>query len=222
VDSGIHCAKVPPSLKTFESGSALQAIHVKLGSGVDHWITMSTVNCAEGEVELYDSLQLTSTPTLEVQIIIAKYLRSHTKVIKIKVINVPTQTGSTNCGLHAIAMMTSIAHADDPAMLVYNQQEIRIHLMQCFEKGVMENFSVSKKRRLRNKRITREISCNVYCLCRLPDFEDGSKMIMCEICEEWYHERCIDREKAAFDFDSEYLLQMFVTNKYFSVKVLSE
>ena len=69
---------------------------------------------------------------------------------------------------------------------IYNQQEMQIHLMQYFEEGMMEIISVSKKRRLRSKRITREITCNVYCLCRLSDFEDKSKMIMCEIFKEWY------------------------------------
>ena len=142
---------------------------------------------------------------MELQITIAKYLRSHARSIKIKVVNVPVQTGSTDCGLYAIAMMTSIAHSDDPATLVYNQQELRIHLMQCFEKDLMEKFPVSKKRRVRNKRISKEILCNIYCSCRLPDCEDGSKMIMCENCKEWYHEGCIDRAEAAINSDSDWM-----------------
>jgi len=190
------------SLKPFESDSTLQAIHVRLGH-VDHWITMSTVDCMEGEVELFDSLQL--SPTLEVQMTIAKYLRSQTKSIKIKVVNVSIQSGSTDCGLYAIAMMTSIAHSEDPAKLVYNQQELRIHLMQCFEKEFMEKFPVSKKRKLRNKRISKEIVCNIYCSCRLPDYEDGSKMIMCENCKEWYHEGCIDRAEDAINCDHDWI-----------------
>ena len=34
-------------------------------------------------------------------------------------------------------MMTSIANNDDPINLVYNKQELRIHLQQCFENGVI-------------------------------------------------------------------------------------
>jgi len=139
------------------------------------------------------------------QITIAKYLRSQARSIRIKVVNVSLQTGSNDCGLYTIVMMTSIAHNDDPAKLVYNQQEMRIHLMQCFEKGAMENFPVSKKRRLRNKRISKESLCNIYCSCRLPDLEDGSKMIMCENCKEWYHEGCIDRAEAALNCDHDWI-----------------
>jgi len=32
-------------------------------------------------------------------------------------------------------MMTSIANNEDPANVVYDQTALRIHLMECFEKG---------------------------------------------------------------------------------------
>lgn len=48
-----------------------------------------------------------------------------------------TQKGSSDCGLYAITMMTSITNNDDTINLVYNQQELRIHLRQCFENGVI-------------------------------------------------------------------------------------
>ena len=71
---------------------------------------------------MYDSLQL--SPSIETQIIIAKYLRSQANFINIKQVNVATQAGSTDCGLYAIAMMTSIARNDGQAKLVYNQLEL--------------------------------------------------------------------------------------------------
>ena len=43
-------------------------------------------------------------------------------------------------------MMTSIANNDDPINLVYNQQELRIHVQQCFENGVTEKFLICKAR----------------------------------------------------------------------------
>jgi len=63
------------------------------------------------------------TPTLELQMTHAKYLRSLARFIKIKVVNLFLETGSTDCGLYTIAMMTSITHNDDPTKLVYNQQD---------------------------------------------------------------------------------------------------
>ena len=83
----------------------LQILHVKLGQ-TDHWVLLSTVGCPEG-VDLYDSLQ--HKPSADTQTVIARYLRSPSSSFKIKLINVALQKGSTDCGLYAIAMMTSIA-----------------------------------------------------------------------------------------------------------------
>jgi len=51
------------------------------------------------------------------------------------VINVAMQKGSTDSGVYAIAMMTSIAFKEDPAYIVYNQQDLRFYLKDCFERG---------------------------------------------------------------------------------------
>ena len=133
----------------------------------------------EGEVELYDSLQL--SPDLHTQTVIAKYLKSKLHSIRIKVVNVATQKGSSDCGLYCTAMMTSLANNDDPVNVVYNQQEMRIHLRQCFENEVMEKFPISKARRMK-KRILKEIICLIYCKCRLPEPDDNSNMVQCDKC----------------------------------------
>ena len=88
-------------------------------------------------------------------------------------------------------MMTSLANNDDPVNVVYNQQEMRIHLCQCFENGVMEKFPISKVRWMK-KRILKELTCLIYCKCRLPDPEDGSNMVQCDKCQEWFHINCLD------------------------------
>ena len=175
-------------VEPINNNQILQVIHVRLGH-TNHWIVMSTVGCGGSEVDLYDSLQC--SPSVETQTIIAKYLRSQSTSIKINVINVATQKGNTDCGLYAVAMMTSIAYKEDPVNVVYSQADLRIHLKQCFEKGYLETFPVSKKRRL-NKRISKEIICYIYCTCRLPEPEDGSEMIQCDRCHEWYHVKCLN------------------------------
>lgn len=96
---------------------SLQIVHVKLGK-IDHWVLISTVGCAEDEIELYDSLQ--QKPSLDTQTVIPRYLRSSSHSIQIKVINVAVQKGSTDCGLYAIAMMTSIANKHHPEYVVNN------------------------------------------------------------------------------------------------------
>lgn len=51
-------------LQAFNGKINLQNVHVKLGL-VDHWILLSTIGCIEGEVEIYDSFQL--SPNLDTQ-----------------------------------------------------------------------------------------------------------------------------------------------------------
>jgi len=75
-------------MKAFDSDENIQIIHVQLGT-VDHWVTLSTRGCENGEVELYDSLQ--QRPSVETQKVIARYLKSELKSITIKVINVALQ-----------------------------------------------------------------------------------------------------------------------------------
>ena len=175
------------SLKPLQSAENLQIIHVKLDK-IDHWVLISTIGCGKGEVELYDSLQ--QTPRLCTQTVIARYLKSPSNTIKIKLVNVALQKGSTDCGLYAIAMMTSIAHKEDPAYVIYDQQELRTHLKDSFDRGFISKFPISRKRRL-SKRITIEDVYPIYCSCRLPEPEDGSHMVQCDNCSEWYHRRCL-------------------------------
>lgn len=171
-------------LQPFVNQQNIQIVHVKLGR-TDHWIVVSTVGCTKDQVEVYDSLQM--KPNLYRQTVIARYLKSQSHSFKIKVANVAIQKGSTDCGLYAIAMMTSIAHNDNPVNLIYNQQNMRIHLEQCFEKGMLEKFPFSKTRRI-TKQFSSETEVFVYCKCRLPD--SGGRMIECDDCQEWYHIEC--------------------------------
>ena len=92
------------------SSDNIQIVHMELGQ-TDHCVLISTVSCPEGDVDLYDSLQ--HKPSLDTLTVIARYLRSSSS-IRIKLINVALQKGSTDCDLYAIAMMTSIAFKQDP------------------------------------------------------------------------------------------------------------
>jgi len=42
------------------------------------------------------------------------------------------QKGSTDCGLFAIAVMTSLAHKEDPSTIKYDQDKVRQHLLDFF------------------------------------------------------------------------------------------
>ena len=47
------------------------------------------------------------------------------------------QSHSNNCGLFAIAVTTAILFKDDLEKLVFKEQEMRQHLLQCFEKATI-------------------------------------------------------------------------------------
>ena len=86
--------------------------------------------------------------------------------------------------------MTSIAFKQNPECIVYDHKGLRLHLKECFDKGITEPFPISKKRRIKNRIVMEEV-CLVYCSCRLPEPEDGSKMIRCDRCVEWFHQKCL-------------------------------
>ena len=67
------CAKFRDDEIISGNNNSLQIVHVKLGK-IDLWVLISTVGCAEDEIELYDPLQ--QKPSLDTQIVIARYLRS--------------------------------------------------------------------------------------------------------------------------------------------------
>jgi len=45
------------------------------------------------------------------------------------------QSGGTDCGVFAIAVMASLALDDDPSELTYQQASLRSHLIKCFVSG---------------------------------------------------------------------------------------
>lgn len=50
------------------------------------------------------------------------------------------QKGLTDCGLFAIAVMTSLAHKEDPSTAKYDQNKMRQHLLDCFSNKFLMPF----------------------------------------------------------------------------------
>ena len=46
-------------------------------------------------------------------------------------VKVQKQEGSKDCGLFAIAIMTSLAHDENPSEITYDQSKFRSHLIEC-------------------------------------------------------------------------------------------
>ena len=97
-------------IKPFENSANLQIVHV---SGyVGHWIVVSTIGCDKEEVNVYDSLYPSINDNTET--IIACFLHTKALNIKINIMNVAKQKGSTDCELYAIAILFSLAFGSDP------------------------------------------------------------------------------------------------------------
>ena len=166
--------------------NALQILHVDNC----HWCLFSTVDCIPGELRIYDSsythLSFGTTKT------IAKLMHSDKQVITVHIMNVGKQRGSQDCGLYTIAFMTSLAYEKIPVTEVYEQEEMRPHLVSCFEKQSMSCFPVVKKRRVKNP-IVKTTQIELYCTCRMP-YDADQEMVGSDSCNGWYHLSCITAE----------------------------
>jgi len=173
-------------IQSFEHCACLQIVHVS--GTIGHWIVLSTIGCDKEAVNVYDSLY--PSVNEETETIIARLLFSASANIQINMMNVSKQQGTTDCGIYAIATLTALAFGSDPSQMVFDQTALRPHLQQCFDKGFLDCFPVKQSQRRTNK-VIKQLSCNVYCSCRLPEHYD-TNMTECEDCHEWYHHKCID------------------------------
>ena len=116
------------------------------------------------------------------------------KSITITHTSVQWQSGSSDCGLFALAFATSLCQGFDPANISYDQQQMRNHLLQCICRGNISAFPHrSLSRRATKMSRTRTEIVQVFCVCRLPD--NGETMIQCASCEEWFHRSCMSIPK---------------------------
>ena len=148
---------------------------------------MSNVVCQPGHINVYDSLHMTLSKGL-----IADLLQHPGRTITITHCNVQWQSGGGDCGVFAIAFATSICARHDPTMKVFDQKKMRKHLITCLENAKITPFPEHSLKRARALKKSQE-EVPVYCICRLPD--DGSVMVQCEKCSEWYHTSCVQIPK---------------------------
>ena len=104
-------------------------------------------------------------------------------------------------------MACSICNGQEPSGVRYDQDSMRKHLVDSFEKGYLDIFPTKPMRKV--KATTRHMeTIPVYCVCRLLD--DGSEMIQCVKCKEWFHTRCVRVPKAVLNSDKELWLLLTI------------
>ena len=158
-------------------------------------MTVSTVGCKDGEINIYDSLP--PAPTSHLMNQIAALLATPKPAITVKYMDTQMQCGSTDCGIFAIAFAVALANGEQPGGLHFEQPQMRKHLMHCLESQCLSGFPVTRGRRA--ARVKLSSSLHVYCSCRMPE-QAGSTMIQCSTCKEWFHVGvCVDVPIQAFD-----------------------
>ena len=112
--------------------------------------------------------------------------------IVLNFIDVTCQKGSNDCGLFAIAYAMSICCAKMPGKLVFDQNLMRCHLLNCLETKKIEEFPVKKEHR-NSEKVTCEDAVMVHCSCRMPKTEDDNDKVTCTSCGELFHNHiCVE------------------------------
>ena len=149
----------------------------------NHWITISTIGVPPSTVKVYDSNH-GKLPHHE-QKLVADILQSCQPDIVIHYIDVQKQANASDCGLFSIAFATALNFGQDPAMIYFDQEKMRQHVINCFGIGHMSLFPTHGHRNPQ-QHTTETIS--IYCICRL--IAEGT-MIQCFSCKEWFHKSCV-------------------------------
>ena len=126
---------------------------------------------------------------------ICSFVKPMCNVFKFDVLNtMPPQPNAHNCGMFALACATDLAHGRDPVLSEWNIEGnvMRMHLIECLERGHISPFPIKKKRRIPlGRRVHRTIEERIYCMCQLPNHNKDLAMICCNDCHEWHHEKCM-------------------------------
>ena len=122
--------------------------------------------------------------------VLADLMRTKDKAITVNYTDVQWQSGTSDCGLFALAFATSVCTGQDPTTTLYDQTQMRSHLLSCLGEQKITPFPCKTKGRRGKKthNTTTEV-VPVLCVCRLPD--DGKKMIQCSNCGKWFHRTCL-------------------------------
>ena len=113
-----------------------------LYNGHYHWVT---VVCTEEKLYLCDSLASDKlTQTLEESIRVLFQNTSEDNVVTIHRLPVQQQKkGSMNCGIYAIAYAFHAANGDDLCLLSFEEEQMRTHLLQCYEVQCLKPFPIT-------------------------------------------------------------------------------
>lgn len=165
-----------------------------------HWITISNISVhddtrSSNSVSINDS-NFHSRPSPSTRMQICLLVKPMCNVFKFDVLNTMPQPNAHDCGMFALACATDLAHGCDTVLSEWNIEgnAMRMHLIECLERGHISPFPIKKKRRIPlGRRVHRTIEEHIYCICRLPNHNKDLAMICCNDCHEQHNEKCMGR-----------------------------
>ena len=161
----------------------------------NHWVTVSTIGCPPGSINVYDSMHL--GPSTSLKKVIADMMHSDKKAISIRTVHIQQEIGGSDCGLFAIANATALCHGKYPGTLAFNQKPMRDHLRKCLAAGTLTEFPC-RQVEARVPQIVRFERVRVYCVCRQPNYAK-TPMVECTKCREWFHLPCVSAPREALN-----------------------
>ena len=192
--------------------SFVQIIHVN----GNHWACLTNKFChSESDVELYDSLHTDPANDSILEQAAAILKSTYCKEMCIKVINVQTQKGVSECGAFAIAMAYDLCNHLDPFQRAYDQSKLRLNIEKVFVRRSFCGIFFSKPQRSNSKllpeRIVKALNVELHCVCRLPELLESryGDMACCDACKNWFHADCLAIPVEIF---SDPTMQWFCTN----------
>ena len=148
-----HYPTYPMQLDVYRSKANVYACHDTIEihhDEVNHWFLSSNITDA---VLVYDSIYKAPQRQAVKNLLVLFYNNfiADDKLV-IKYADVMKQVGIEDCELFCIAYAVDLAEGKDPSDIEYDQSCICLHLMECFKKGKLAQFS----RNSRNLNIRRD------------------------------------------------------------------
>lgn len=167
-----------------------------LHDGGAHWLAVSNLYAPDGSIDVYDSMYSAVNVNSTMQA--ASIVLSEREYIEFRVKYFQRQTGSRDCGLFAIAAVTSLCHGKEPSMLLFDQTKLREHFVRCVREGQLTEFPVVSTNRKTTTTVVERKRVNLHCECRLPD-NGQEKMAQCSTCKKWFHKSCLKIPEKVFE-----------------------
>ena len=145
------------------TGEFVQILH----TGIGHWVTVSTIGMVHPTVRVYNSLYTSAGTTLQSQI--ACIVATKEAEITLKFMDVPMQSGASDCGVYAIAFATALAQGKHPECYGFSQHKMRAHLRRYLIGGRMEMFPYTEVCMCDAGEVRTVQKVSIYCLCRMPE-----------------------------------------------------